>query len=114
MCLTAVLAKAATGAADLAKDVGPASVALSAATWAGGVLSVPTLTALGQAVIVVFFTLRGVDRRLKRRDEERDIEVAKVRGELATLTGQFEASCANPRRRSTDHVPCPADPAWVE
>ncbi len=115
MCWQAVVRNAATTAIDTAKDAMPAAGVVGVATIGGVSIGVPPLlVGLGQAAIVVYFTLRGVDRRMK----ERDVEVKELAGAIATLAGRFEMSCANPRhnpnRRSTDHPPCPPDPSWVE
>jgi len=91
--------------------------AVGVATIGGVSIGVPPLlVGLGQAAIVVYFTLRGVDKRIKERDKERDVEVKELAGAIATLAGRFDMSCANPihNRRSTDRAPCKPDPSWVE
>jgi hypothetical protein len=69
------------------KDAVPAAGAAAGTAGAGAVLGAPGwLVGLGQAVVVVFFTLRGIDKRLA----ERDRAVAELDGKVSTLKGRIE------------------------
>lgn len=70
----------------LLSDALPAAAGVTVAQVAGTIASAPSwLTGLGQAVIVVVFTLRGIDKRNQRLADA----VAEVRGELETIRGRM-------------------------
>ena len=107
MCWHVAVAQMARGAVDAVKDTAPAVGAVGAAQVGGAVLGAPSwLLGLGQAVIVVFFTLRGVDRRQRQRDQERDADVKELRGEVSTLAGRINGlGCIQAGRPAL--TPCP-------
>lgn len=110
MCWQTTFAKLAGGAVDAAKDAIPAAGAVGGVSLAAGAISAPTwLVGLAQAIIVVYFTLRGVDRRQKARDKT----LAELSGRVDSLHGRIDGlACAQPRRRATDHpvlTPCPTN-----
>lgn len=110
MCWRSAIERVAGGAVDMAKDAVPAAAVVGTATVSGSVLNAPTwMIGLGQAIIVVYFTLRGVDRRQRQRDAR----LEELSGRVESLHGRIDGlACATPRRRSTDVprlTPCPTD-----
>lgn len=95
----------ARGALEAAKDAVPAAGAVGAASVGGAALGAPTwLLGLAQAVIVVYFTLRGVDRRQR----ERDGRLSALEGEVAAVRGQMRAiRCLDPSAAPA-LTPCPS------
>lgn len=97
------LGNVARGAVEAAKDAIPAAGAVGAASAGGAAMGAPAwLLGLGQAVIVVYFTLRGVDRRQRERDKRlaaMEAEVSAVRGQLRLIR------CIDPSAPSM--TPCP-------
>jgi hypothetical protein len=77
---------------DSVRDAAAAALGAGATTVGGSVVGAPGwLIGLGQAVVVVFFTLRGIDRRMKALKDEQD----EIRGQLHTLKGRVDALCGN-------------------
>jgi hypothetical protein len=73
-------------ALDLGREAVPAAIGAGATGAAGAFLTAPAwLIALGQAALVVVFTVRAINRKL----ETLQTGVGEVRGEVATLHGRI-------------------------
>lgn len=71
------------GILEAIKDAVPAAGGAAATGLGGDMLAAPGwLVALGQAAVVVYFTTRTINNRMK--------EISELRGEVATLTGRFK------------------------
>lgn len=75
-----------------------------AATTAGGswVAAPPWLIAVGQAAIVVAFTVKAIDRRLARFDAG----LTETKAEVATLRGRLNACPCQPPTSKTGGKQC--------
>lgn len=75
------------GLADLIKDALPASAGTAATGIGGAALAIPTwLIAIGQAAIVVIFTVKAIDKRMSRLHERQN----RVEGKVETLLGRID------------------------
>lgn len=82
-----------SNAASAVREVVPAGIA-SAVTTAGGaaLTQPPWLIALGQAVIVIWFTVRAIDKRMSNLHRQ----VNEVKGVTESLTARLNAlQCIN-------------------
>src|SRR5512133_1742313 len=95
----------ARGAVEAAKDAVPAAGAVGAASVGGAAMGAPAwLLGLAQAVIVVYFTLRGVDRRQRERDQQ----LAALDGEVQAILGRMRLiRCLDPGAAPA-LTPCPS------
>lgn len=91
------------GLSQLAAEVVPAGASAGAVGLVGTLAAAPAwLLALGQAVVVVIFTVRAIDKRMERLH----VAVNETRGEVEMLRGRFRGlACMSGEPLPAD---CPA------
>lgn len=72
---------------EVAKDAAPAGACSGAASAVGMAAQAPPwLIALGQAVIVVYFTVRAIDKREKARNAK----ITELDNKVTAITGRLD------------------------
>ena len=111
MCWHRPIAEMANGVMDAARDAAPAAGAVGAFTATGVSVGAPWwLIAIGQTVGVIYFTLRGYDKREKRREEalramREDTE--ELRGAVTALSGRISQIPCVQSSQGPALTPCP-------